>query len=193
MTGEKDKDKVESIQSKLSNMRVKLCNIRKRNFQYKKHVILIGDSHMRGYAANMKTLLSDQFEVYGVVKPGSVSSALMESAKNYIGKLTSDDVLLVCSSTNHLEIGNSMGAITHILNFGRRNYHTNIILLSVPQRYDSIDSLYITNKTEAFNRALTKLAKTFSHTRILEIDHNRNLFTNHGLYLNYLMSYFLNK
>jgi len=43
-------------------MTVKLCNIRKRNFQYKKHnVILIGDSHMRGYAARMKTLLSDQF------------------------------------------------------------------------------------------------------------------------------------
>jgi hypothetical protein len=31
-----------------------------------------------------------------------------------------------------------------------------------------------------------KLAKTFSHTRILEIDRNRNLFTNHGLYLNKL-------
>jgi len=56
MTGEKDKDKVESIQSKFSNMRAKLCNIRKKNFWYKKHnVILIGDSHMRGYAAKMKT------------------------------------------------------------------------------------------------------------------------------------------
>lgn len=33
MTSEKDKDKVESIQSKLSDMTVKLCNIRKRNFQ----------------------------------------------------------------------------------------------------------------------------------------------------------------
>jgi hypothetical protein len=62
MTSEKDKDRVESIQSKLSDMTVKLCNIRNRNFQYKKHnVIVIGDSHMRGYAANMKTLLSDQF------------------------------------------------------------------------------------------------------------------------------------
>jgi len=148
---------------------------------------------MRGYAANMKTLLSNQFEVYGVVKPGSLSSAQMESAKNYIGRLSSDDVLLVCSCTN-LKIGNSKGAIKHILNLVKRNYHTNIILLTVPQqRYDSINSLYITNKTEAFNRALRKLAKTFSHTRILEIDHNRSLFTNHGLYLNYLKNYFLNK
>jgi hypothetical protein len=58
----KTKIKVESIQRKLSDMTVRLCNIRKRNFQYKKHnVILIGDSCMRGYAANMKTLLSDQF------------------------------------------------------------------------------------------------------------------------------------
>jgi len=58
----KKTDKVESIQSKLSDMTVKLCNIRKINFQYRKHnIILIDDSHMRGYAANMKTLLSDQF------------------------------------------------------------------------------------------------------------------------------------
>ena len=115
----------------------------------------------------------------------------MESAKNYIGRLSSDDVLLVCSSTNHLKIGNSKGAIKHILKLVKRNYHTNIILLSVPQqRYDPINSLHITNKIEAFNRVL---AKTFSHSRILEIDHNRCLFTNHGLYLNYLKNYFLNK
>jgi hypothetical protein len=50
---------------------------------------------MRGYAANMKTLVSDKFEAYSVVKPGSVS--LMESVNNDIVKLTSDDDLLVCS------------------------------------------------------------------------------------------------
>jgi hypothetical protein len=85
----------------------------------------------------------------------------MESVKNDTGRLSSDDVLLVCSSTNHLEIGNSKGAIKHIINFVKRNYHTNIILLSVPQRYDSINSLYITKKIEAFNRKLMKLANPF--------------------------------
>jgi hypothetical protein len=72
--------------------------------------------------------------VYGVVKPGPVSSSLMESVKNDTGRLPSDDVLLVCSmcSTNYLEIENSKGAIKHIINFVKRNYHTNIILLSVP-------------------------------------------------------------
>jgi hypothetical protein len=51
--------------------------------------------------------------VYGVVKPGPVSSSLTKSVKNDTGRLTSDDVLLVCSmcSTNYLEIGNSKGAI----------------------------------------------------------------------------------
>jgi hypothetical protein len=87
---------------------------------------------MRGYAANMKTLLSDQFEVYGVVKPGSVSSALMESVKNYNGRLSSDDVLLVCSSTNHLEIGNSKVAVKHILNFVKKelSYKYNFVTCS---------------------------------------------------------------
>lgn len=133
--------------------------------------------------------------MYGVVKPGPVSSSLMESVKNDTGKLSSEDVLLICSmcSTNYLKIGDSNGAIKHTINFVKRNYHTNIILLSVPQRYDSINSLYITNKIEAFNRKLMKLAKTSSHTRILEIDHNRSLFTKHGLYLNKLKSFFLNK
>jgi hypothetical protein len=131
--------------------------------------------------------------VYGVVKTGFVSSSLMESVKNYTGRLPSDNVLLVCSSTNHLEIGKSKGAIKHIMNFLKRNYHTNIISLSVLQRYDSINSLYITNKNEAFNRKLMKLAKTFSHTRILEIYHNRSLFIKHGLYLNKLVTELLSK
>ena len=41
----------------------------------------------------------------------------MESVKNDIGRLTSDNVVLVCSSTNHLEKGNSKGAITYIISF----------------------------------------------------------------------------
>jgi hypothetical protein len=42
-----------------------------------------------------------------VVLPGSVPSAFMESVKNDTGRLSSDDVLLVCSIASHLKIGNS--------------------------------------------------------------------------------------
>jgi len=115
-------------------------------------------------------LLSDLFEVYGVVKPGSLSSTQMEYAKNYIGRLSSDNVLLVCSSTNHLKIGNPKGTIKHILNLVKRklSYKHNFVGRSTTEVW--LNYLYITNKIEAFIRVLRKLAKTFSHTRILETD-----------------------
>jgi len=48
---------------------------------------LIGDSHIRCYVGNVKTLWSNNFELYSVVQPGSSSSDLKETTKDDISKL----------------------------------------------------------------------------------------------------------
>jgi hypothetical protein len=68
---------------------------------------LVDDSHLHGYAAQMKVYLNDQFEVFGYVKPGTSSKVVMESAKSDIENLTMDDFLIFCGS-NDVQGGSNM-------------------------------------------------------------------------------------
>jgi hypothetical protein len=132
------KDNMEEVQNNLSKFAVNLLKKRNKHLRSLRHkIVLIGDSHIRGYARNVKTLLSNNFELYSVVKPGSSSSDLKETAKEEISKLTyDDDFFLICIGTNDLDIKKSSLAFQNISNFVTVNDHTNIILVNVPYRYD---------------------------------------------------------
>jgi hypothetical protein len=73
----------DSISILLDNLRESIKANNKRKFSVlKKHkIILIGDSHIKGYASNIKPLLSDNYNLYSVVKPGSSTMELKDSAK----------------------------------------------------------------------------------------------------------------
>jgi hypothetical protein len=62
-------DKIENS-DKVSNDLVLKCY--KNNRQHR--LIMVGDSDIKGMAANVKSLLEDNLEVYGLVKPGSNSN-----------------------------------------------------------------------------------------------------------------------
>ena len=44
--------------------------------------------------------MGSNFDIYGVVNPGSHSSQLLETVKQEIKKLSSDDILVICSGVN---------------------------------------------------------------------------------------------
>jgi len=46
------------------------------------NVLIIGDSHARNCAANVKTDIKNYFEVQGLVKPGPGNVVLVNSANN---------------------------------------------------------------------------------------------------------------
>jgi len=56
--------------------------------------------------------------------------------------------------------------------------------MNVPFRYDVPNSISVNRNISVLNRKLQKLVKIFPHASFLEMDNNRNLFTNHGLHLN---------
>jgi hypothetical protein len=63
----------------------------------KHRVILIGDSHIRGYGCNLSALLNKNYELYSVVKPGSSSNELKDSANEEISQLSHRDSIVICS------------------------------------------------------------------------------------------------
>ena len=62
----------------------------------KKHrIIIIGDSHAQGCAAEIKSNLDEDFEVQGFVNPGSGLDTIITSVKRDIQQLSKQDVVVV--------------------------------------------------------------------------------------------------
>jgi len=173
------------IRDLVSESIVKVLNIKAKYSNCSKHKVLVmGDRHLRRCAAKMIASLDTRFDVCGVVKPGSNTKSLMETAKGEVGKLTMNDFIIICRGTNDIERNHSRNEFKNITSFIKCVNHTNIILISVPYRHDITKDLHINSKIKALNSRLLKLAKIFSHVNIIEPSNNRLLFTKHGLHLN---------
>jgi len=166
---------------------VKVLDNKAKYSKCAKHKILvIGDSHLRGCAVKMITSSDTRFDVCGIVKPGSNTELLIETAKSEVGKLTMNDFLIICSGTNGTDTNSSRNAFRNITNFIKSINYTNIILISVPCRHDLPAYSHVNNNIKTLNSKLLKLAKIFNHVNIIEPADNRLLFTKHGLHLNEL-------
>ena len=81
---------------------------------------------------NLKTLLSNNYELYSDIKPGSSTSELRERAKDEVSQLSHDDLIVISSGTNDYELNEFSSTFQNITNFIKTNNHTNIILINVP-------------------------------------------------------------
>ena len=57
-------------------------------------VILIGNSHARGCASELKQTLVKSYKVEGYVKPGASVSVLVNTAKEEMNMLTKEDIVI---------------------------------------------------------------------------------------------------
>ena len=92
----------------------------------KHKVQLMGNSHMRGGAANLSASLDARFDVYGAVKPGSDTGSLTDTVKGDAKKLTMNDFLIICSGTNDIYRNCPSKALKNIINFIKNVNYTNI-------------------------------------------------------------------
>jgi hypothetical protein len=109
-------------------------------------ILLIGDSHIRGHLSTLKPLLNNDYDLYGVVKPGSGTSELSGSAKEVSCQLTHDDVIMICSGTIDYDMNDFFRTFRNIKDYIVRNNHTNILLMNVPFRYDLPNSFAVNEK-----------------------------------------------
>jgi len=63
-------------------------------------VLIIGDSHARLCAANVKADIKDKYDVQGLVKPGAGAGILVSTANSDITNLTKNDVVIFCGGAN---------------------------------------------------------------------------------------------
>jgi hypothetical protein len=111
-------------------------NINIADLSNKHRVVLVGNSHIRGYGRNLTSVLSKNYEIYSVVKPGSNFCELKDSAKEEINCLSYNDIVVICYVSNDYEMNEFSMTLRNISNFIQTNNHTNIVVLNVPFRYD---------------------------------------------------------
>jgi hypothetical protein len=148
--------------------------------------VIIGDSHVRLWAQNIKSELKTNTHVYGLVKPGAGVDTLVTTANNAITSLTKNDAIIFCGGANDVEKNDVNMAIKQINKFVQLNNHTNIILTNLPHRFDLIKSSCVNSEIRSFNRKLMKSTESHNRVSMLEMCCDSKHFTNHGLHLNSL-------
>jgi hypothetical protein len=82
---------------------VKLLNSKNSSSKSSKHkILLIGDSHLRGYSENMKLNLNDQFQVPGYIKPVAGTKTIVEQVTKDIDNLLAKDFIILCCGSNNI-------------------------------------------------------------------------------------------
>ena len=147
-------------------------------------MIILGDSHARGLSGKLKDILRENFEFIGYTKPNCNIKSLIASAQADIAKLANNDVLFFKGGTKDVLNSNTDNSLSLISQFAQRLIHTNVVVASVPHRYDLSASSKVNHEIRKFNRKLKKYVKPDTHVTVLNVDPDRNYFTNHGLLLN---------
>jgi hypothetical protein len=66
-------------------------------------IIVLGDSHACGFAAELLHQVKQHLKVIGYVKPNTGLTELLNSAKDETSKLTEKDTVIVFGGTNDIE------------------------------------------------------------------------------------------
>lgn len=76
--------------------------------------------------------------------------------------------------------------LLQIKNFVENHNQTNIIVMSIPHRYDLQINSCVNNYIKVFNRKLREHWKVFDNALLIKVNLDTNQFTRHGLNLNSL-------
>jgi hypothetical protein len=147
-------------------------------------IIIFGDSHVKGMAAELKHNLNDDFEAIGIAKPGSTLVNIAKSTCCDTKTLKKTDVCVIWGGTNDIGKNETSAGISAMCDLVKSFKNTNVIVINVPNRHDLSPISCVNNEVQTFNRKIGKLCKIFENVVVLPVDLDRDLFTRHGLHLN---------
>jgi predicted nucleotide-binding protein (sugar kinase/HSP70/actin superfamily) len=93
-------------------------------------------------------------------------------------------VLVLIMGVKDVTSDHFLKELRYLLQFVNQNTQTNIILLTVPLRYDQGTNVYVNDDIKKFNRKIRKYMKLSEHVTVLETPQDREYFTRHGLHFN---------
>ena len=179
---------IDGMKNHIDSLRtsIKYLNMSDNSSNSVHKAILNGDSHIKGFAKSVQSVLNSDYKLFSVVKPGSTTNMLSDSVIETVKQLSFNNILVISSGTNDYELNNFNSTFRNIKNYLFSITNTNIVLFSVPLRYDLHNSASVNRRILKINKKLNKLTKTSPFVSFIYCNNNRNLFTQHGLHRNKL-------
>lgn len=153
----------------------------------KKSIVVLADSHGRGLYRYLQCIGED-YDVYVHTKPGAKLKSIVKEGLPLIQNLSKEDYVIIIAGTNDMN-DKEPGQLTirEGLNYLLgTNIRTNIIINSIPYRYDSPhlnDRIYFVNSCITSRLRKYKGATNLIYGEINLFLHRKH-YTNHGLHLN---------
>ena len=100
--------------------------------RWKKKILLIGDSHMRGCASELRKYIGPECEVAGTIMPGSRLKNVTKLAKNEIDGLSNSDAIIIWGGSNDINRNETVKGLKHMNEFVNQRKNTNIMIVTAP-------------------------------------------------------------
>jgi len=149
-----------------------------------KKITLIGDSHIRGLAAELRNLMGREYSKSSTFMPGARLQSIVKLTKHEIDALTRSDTVIVCGGSNDACRNESQTGLNCLDNFSNSRTNTNIMIISVPQRHDLSPESCVNKEILAFNRKLHKFMKNKELVKVFDCNIPREGYTSHGQHHN---------
>jgi hypothetical protein len=146
----------------------------------KHSVLVIGDSHANKYMAKLRNNLYPRYEVSRFIKPGATTSEIIKTTEDEIATLKYNDIVILWEGANDVNTNNTKEALRNLSKFMNAN-KVNIVLVSLPLRYDLLPSSCVNKEIIKFNRQLKKIVKLHINVVLLEVELKRKHYTRHGV------------
>ena len=142
------------------------------------------DSHTRNCVTELQQNLGANYEVSSFVKSDARMDTIVNTARDEIKDLRSEDVMVIWGGANYISRNNIKLAMKHVFRFVEKQKEVNIVIMNSPHRHDLVPSPCVNNKVLKFNRQVEKKMKNYNNIKMLETDLDRKYFTKHGEHLN---------
>ena len=162
-----------------------LQKIKRKDLDRCPKILVLGDSHTRGIAGELRHQSKHRFNTIGYAMPNAGLADIINSAEGKISELTIADTVIVFGGRNDIEKSKQYSNLTLTVNFLENTRNTTVILMEVPVRYDAGARPGISEQIVSYNKKLHKVTKRYKHVKLVRVTTSRNHFTTHGLHLNY--------
>jgi hypothetical protein len=93
-------------------------------------------------------------------------------------------MIVVWGGANDVARNEANNALTHIINYVESRKHTNVLLVTVPTRFDLISTSCVNKEVITYNRKVSKWMKQYEQVKLIDCDLQRKCFTRHGMHMN---------
>jgi hypothetical protein len=111
-------------------------------------IVVIGDSHARGFAAEISCNLGHTFEVTGSVAPGARLEHITNLADDKIIPLGKRDTVIMIGGANGINKNEANLGLHHLRKFIENRRNTNILVMTAPHRYDLQESSCVNSEIQ---------------------------------------------